>query len=296
MDTASKTVAILGVGPAGRAFGGALVDSGFPVVSVYSRSADRASKVLKTMGAKKAKGTADPAEAASMAWLVLFAVPDKVIGELAGEVASGGGFKEGGLAVHISGSVPSSVLEPAHLLGARTASVHPIKSFAGGAEDRDFTGVCVGIEGEESAVAEMEKIVKVLGGLPLKIRTEDKPIYHLAASVVSNFTVSLFHQGLKLMEEIGVPKKIAMPALVSLLKGTTENVSSLGVPKALTGPIARGDAETVASHMEALKSRASDRLPLYATLARYTVDVALEKGTLKVQEAEVLKSMLARYT
>ncbi|MHC4777303.1 MAG: Rossmann-like and DUF2520 domain-containing protein [Planctomycetota bacterium] len=296
MEKGSHTVAILGVGPAGRALGGAFVDSGFAVVSAYSRSCERAEKALEAMEAPNAAGTDDPAEAARLANLVVFAVPDKAIADLAGEVASAGGFKTGGIAIHLSGSQPSSVLEPAHLQGAKIASLHPVKSFVGSAEDRDFTGVCVGLEGEDEAVEDLEKIIKQLGAIPLKLRTEDKAIYHLASSVVSNFTVSLFHQGLKLLETIGVPRKVALPALTSLLRGTVSNISTLGVPKALSGPIARGDSETVASHMEALKERASERLPLYAALARYTVEVALEKGTLPVEEAEVLKSMLARYT
>ncbi|MHC4600620.1 MAG: NAD(P)-binding domain-containing protein, partial [Planctomycetota bacterium] len=162
MDKASKTVAILGVGPAGSALGGAFVDSGFSVVSAYSRSAERAEKALLAMEAREGKGTDDPSAAASLAHLVVFAVPDKVVADLAGEVASAGGFREGGLAVHLSGSQPSSVLEPAKLLGARIGSLHPIKSFAGSSSDRDFTGVCIGIEGEEEAMPELEKITKQL--------------------------------------------------------------------------------------------------------------------------------------
>jgi predicted short-subunit dehydrogenase-like oxidoreductase (DUF2520 family) len=296
MAEPNMPVAILGVGPAGSAVGGALFDAGYEVVAAFSRSADGAGKALKAMGVKDVKGTADPVDAAKKGLLVLLAVPDKVVADLASTVAAGGGFRDGAIVAHLSGSLPSSVLEPAQLLGARIASMHPIKSFAGAADDRDFTGVCFGVEGEETAVAELVKVVKKLGGLPLKLRTEDKPIYHLSASIVSNFTVSLFHHGLQLMESIGVPRKVALPALTSLLRSTLDNITTLGVPKALTGPIARGDADTVGAHLEALKDREAGRLPLYAALARYTLEVAQEKGTLDVKEAEVLKSMLARYT
>ncbi len=290
-----KSVAIVGMGPAGRALAGAFADAGFPVVAVCSRGSERLSKAIKAVGLKDVKGTGNAAEAAGLASIVVLAVPDKAIAEVASEIASDGGFEEGDLAVHLSGSLPSSVLEPAQVRGARVGSMHPIKSFAGVEEDRDFSGVCFGVEGQDDAARRIAKIVKKFDGISLTLRTEDKALYHLAASIVSNFTVSLFHQGLTLLEGIGVDRKTGLLALGTLLKGTVDNISSVGIPSALTGPIARGDVETVRAHLEALKEHASERLPLYASLARYTVEVALEKGSLHTEEAEVFKSMLARY-
>jgi predicted short-subunit dehydrogenase-like oxidoreductase (DUF2520 family) len=187
------------------------------------------------------------------------------------------------------------VLEPAHLRGGRIGSIHPMKSFAGSEQDRNFKGVFFGVEGDAEAVEDLEHIVMTLGGTALILRTEDKRLYHAASAVVSNFTVTLFHLGLGMLEGIGVPRKIAHPALVSLLKGTSDNVAALGVPKALTGPIARGDTDTVAAHVDALKAKAPGLLPLYAALTRHTIEVALEKGTLTREDAEILRSMLARY-
>jgi predicted short-subunit dehydrogenase-like oxidoreductase (DUF2520 family) len=289
-------VAILGAGPVGTAMAGALHDAGFPLAAVWSRSAERAAKAAKAVKNKKSIPTpATAAEAAREAKLVLFAVPDKAIAGLAGEVASAGGFQEGCLAVHCSGSQPSSVLEPAHLRGGLIGSIHPMKSFAGSDQDRNFKGVFFGVEGDSKAVAELEDLVMHLGGIALILGTEDKRMYHAASAVVSNFTVTLFHLGLKMLEGIGVPRKTAQPALAALLKGTCDNVVALGVPKALTGPIARGDIETVAAHLEALKAKDPALLPLYAQLARHSVDVAIEKGTLAREDAEVIRSMLARY-
>ena len=297
MDPEKTNVAVLGAGPLGVAMGGALHDAGFSVVSVFSRSAERAAKAAKAIKGRKGIRTfTNAAEAAREAELVLFAVPDKAIAGLAGVVASAGGFREGSLALHFCGSLPSSVLEPAHLQGALVGSAHPLKSFAGSVQDRNLKGVFFGVEGDPKAVDAIEELVMRLGGVALILRTEDKRLYHTAAAIVSNFTVTLFHLGMQLLEEIGVPRKTAQSALLSLLKSTTENVAALGVPRALTGPVSRGDTDTVAAHVEALKAKAAELLPLYASLTRHTVEVALEKGTLQREDAEVIRSMLARYS
>lgn len=296
MNPQDTSVAILGTGPAGKALAKALQEKGFFLSAIYNRKAEKAAHTAKALSKDTPIPTfSDASEAAKTGDIVIFAVPDRALSELAGEIASAGGFKKGGLAVHLSGALPSSVLEPANLLGARVGSLHPMKSFADDVKGNNFKGVCFGIEGEESAIADLEAIVLALEGQPLKVRTEDKALYHAASAVVSNFTVSIFHLGLEVLDAIGIDRKTGTSALTALLQGTTENISEVGVPKALTGPIARGDSETVAAHMEALKKHSKDRLPLYAALARYTVEVGLAKGSLSVEGAEVLRSMLARY-
>ena len=117
---------------------------------------------------------------------------------------------------------------------------------------------------------------------------ESAALYHAGAVAVSNYFVALVHYGLKFYQALGADKKEALKAVLPLIKGTLHNIETLGIPDALTGPIMRGDAETVRDHLAAMQKRAPELIGLYKELARQTVEVARDKGSIDQQKAEEL--------
>jgi predicted short-subunit dehydrogenase-like oxidoreductase (DUF2520 family) len=135
-------------------------------------------------------------------------------------------------------------------------------------------------------------MVKDLGGTLLEITAEKKTLYHAAAVAASNYLVSLIHLALELNKAAGLPMNISFDALLPLIKGTLSNIGARGIPDALTGPIARGDVETVAAHLQAIEKDAPGLLAIYRCLGLYTVDLAKAKGTLNEEAADRLLALL----
>jgi predicted short-subunit dehydrogenase-like oxidoreductase (DUF2520 family) len=134
-------------------------------------------------------------------------------------------------------------------------------------------------------------MVRALGGHELvlprwKSDPESAAIYHAGAVAASNYLVTLLDFAARHLQALGAERHQALQALLPLVRGTLVNVERLGIPQALTGPIARGDAQTVAGHVAAMQQRAPELLELYRVLARETVPLAQEQGGIAEQGAE----------
>ena len=123
-------------------------------------------------------------------------------------------------------------------------------------------------------------LVEALGGEYFFIDREAKPLYHAGACVVSNYLVTLLDLGIKLLESTGIPSAMASRALLPLVHGTINNVEKIGIPQALTGPIARGDIATVSKHLDCMRELAPELVKLYTVLGCYTAPLAQAKGTI----------------
>jgi predicted short-subunit dehydrogenase-like oxidoreductase (DUF2520 family) len=190
-------------------------------------------------------------QAAVDADLVLLAVPDAAIAEVARSVPVGPWV------AHVSGATPLAALDP----HTRRFSVHPLQTLSRerGPEQLDGAWAAVTAEDDEAAAAG-RWLAETLGLRPFPLDDADKPLYHAGAAIASNFLVTLYRTAARLMEESGAPPE----ALVPLMERTIENGF------ALTGPIARGDWSTVEAHLRALEARAPDLVPLYRALAEAT--------------------------
>lgn len=190
-------------------------------------------------------------EALADAELVLLAVPDAAIAEVAQRVPMGPWV------AHVSGATPLAALEP----HTRRFSVHPLQTLSRerGAEQLDGAWAAVTAETDEAAAAG-RWLAETLGLRHFPLADADKPLYHAGAAMASNFLVTLYRAAARLLEETDAPPE----ALVPLMTRTIENGF------ALTGPIARGDWSTVDAHLRALEERAPDLVPLYRELAEAT--------------------------
>jgi predicted short-subunit dehydrogenase-like oxidoreductase (DUF2520 family) len=183
--------------------------------------------------------------------LVLLAVPDEAIADVAGRISIGPWV------AHVSGATSLTALDPHE----RRFSVHPLQTLTAdrGPEQLDGAWAAVTAETDEAA-AVANWLAEALGLRPFPLADADKPLYHAGAAMASNFLVTLYRAASRLLEETDAPPE----ALVPLMTRTIENGF------ALTGPIARGDWSTVEAHLDALAKRAPDLVPLYRALAEAT--------------------------
>jgi len=228
----------------------------------------------------------------AQAEVVFLATPDRELGDVAGNLADSGRVEEGQVFFHLSGALPADILTPLREKGAAVGSVHPLQSFAS-VENAitNLKGSFFAFQGDEKAAETAFQIVKDLEGKPFMMKSEDKPLYHLGACIASNYLVALFHFAVSIYRAIGMSTEQATEALMPLIKGTLANIESLGPVKSLTGPVARGDVNTLEKHLEAIANLSPDLVKLYKTLGQYTVRVALEKGSIDKINAEKLISI-----
>lgn len=267
-----------------------LKEKGYPVAGVASRSYSSAQRLA---GAAGCPAYGHPEEAARAAELVFITTPDREIAPVSRAIAERGGFRAGQVVAHTSGAHPSGELEGVREAGALAVSIHPLQSFADldGAR-QNLPGSYIALEGDEEALPLARQVAEDLGGKPFIIRAQDKVLYHAAACIASNYLVSLMYLATKIYARFGLSQKEAFAALYPLVQGTVNNIRALGPAQALTGPIARGDAGTVAGHLGPLEEVGRLEAQLYRLLGLYTVRVALEKGTIGEEQAGQLAGVL----
>lgn len=286
----APTVAVIGAGRLGGALGRLLASSGYRVVAVTGRSRRSAAAAARFVGAGAA-GT-DVVAAASRATVVLITTPDREIREVCERIARGGGLRRGTLVAHASGANGLDLLEAAAAAGARRAVVHPLQSVP--SRERgvaNLPGSYFRIEADRGALRRARALVRALGGNELRLPgwapdAESAPIYHAGAVVASNYLVTLLDLAVRHFEVLGAARPQALRAVLPLVRGTLANIERLGIPAALTGPIARGDVTTIAGHVAALRWRAPELLEPYRQLAGATVPLARAKGGLSAAAAE----------
>ena len=222
----------------------------------------------------------------------MITTPDGIIETACRQIADAGGFRRGQTVLHCSGALPSTILSAAAEAGAHTGSMHPMQAFAAIAtEESPFKGIVMAVEGSKDAVTAAREMVTALGARPFTIRTEGKMLYHAAAVVASNYLVSLLEIATQMFSEAGIPEAESFGILEPLLQGTTANIGRSGTRDALTGPIVRGDTETVSAHVEAIKDAMPHLLPAYKSLGLVALDLTRRKGELEESKIALLESI-----
>jgi len=291
-----KTFAIIGAGRVGSAVGFLLKRAGYAVTAVAARSPASAKKAADFIGS--GEPTTDAVKAASKTDIVFITTPDGAIKNICDRIASGGGFKAGSLVVHMSGAHSLDLLEAARTAGAYRAVLHPLQSLASREQGiKTLPGSYFRIETDPEAQVIAGEIVTALGGIELVMPkwSPDKDsaaLYHAGAVAVSNYFVALVDYGLKFYQALGAEKKEALKAVLPLIQGTLHNIETLGIPDALTGPIMRGDAQTVRDHLHAMQKRTPELVSLYRELARQTVSTARDQGSINQKTAEELMRLV----
>ena len=281
-------VGVVGAGRVGAVLGAALQRAGHRVVgasAVSEQSRDRAAELLPTTPVLPL------ADVVARAELVVLAVPDDALADLVAGLAATDTWQAGQLVVHTSGRHGLEVYAPAlghHVLGL---ALHPAMTFTGTAIDLErLTDCCFGVTAPEPLRAVAEALVLEIGAEPVWVEEAARPMYHAALAHGANHLVTLVSQSLQALGAAGIdsPSRVLGPLVAAALDNTLRSGDA-----ALTGPVARGDAGTVAEHLRQLQTLTPDVRPTYVALARATAERALASGRLKARDAEPLLDILA---
>lgn len=285
---------IIGAGRVGTAVGHILQSKGERVVAVASRSDGSLQKVNESI--KDVLLTSDVVKAGKKGNVIIITTPDDLIADTCLSLISGEAVKKGNHLVHMSGALGLDILEPAERLGAKTASIHPLQTFA------DVKGAVKKIPGsvfavttrDEDAQSWAEDLVRKLGGEPVPLAEKDKTLYHIGAVVASNLLVALEHAAELAYQEIGLHREKALKALLPLIEGTVENLKRLGTERALTGPVARGDIGVLRRHLDYLEREEREQLlRVYIALSMYALDLA--EADVSKARSEEIEELLMHY-
>ncbi|TDC45142.1 DUF2520 domain-containing protein [Actinomadura sp. KC345] len=285
---ARLAVGVVGAGRVGTALGVALSRAGHRVVAAAAVSERSRSRVEERL---PGAGVAPPPEVVAAADLVLLTVPDDELPELAGGLVSAGVPVTGKLIMHTSGRYGTAVLDPLTRTGALPLALHPVMTFTGRPDDVNrLTGISFGVTSPEPLRPVAEALVLEMGGEPVWITEDARPLYHAALAGGANHLVTLVVEAMDLLSAAGVAEPGRM--LGPLLGAALDNGLRLGID-GLTGPVARGDADTVSGHIDELAKVSPQSRRAYIALARLTADRALAAGLLKPEDAERLLEVLA---
>lgn len=259
-------VAIVGYGRVGRVLARAFPAAGYEVAAVVTR------RSIVPPRADQLPIINSVAALPSDVEFVILSVRDSEIERVAGEFGlplydSRGGIRGGKILCHTAGAVPAEVLAPARRGGWSVMAWHPLQTFTGDEGPELLKGITFGIDGDEEAVEVGERVARDLGGLPFRVPPELRLQYHLGAVFACNLLAALVGVSLDLLREVGMDQCRALLALEPLLKATAGNIARMGLADAITGPLRRGDAEIIQSHLQILESH-SDAAQIYKMLSR----------------------------
>jgi predicted short-subunit dehydrogenase-like oxidoreductase (DUF2520 family) len=222
--------------------------------------------------------------------VLLLTVPDDMLDNVVTQLTASGAIHEGQLVVHTSGSHGLRVLEPATQVGARPVALHPAMTFSGTAIDLDRLADCVfGVTAGPDERVWAAEVVAELGGTVMWVPEELRGLYHAGLAHGANHLVTLVTQAMELLGAAGAADPAAI--LRPLLQAALDNALAEG-DSALTGPIVRGDVNTVRAHLAELARTAPDTLPSYVALARATLDRVVTDGRVLPIRAAAIRRVL----
>ncbi len=282
---------IIGAGIVGTALAVRLEEAGHECIGVHTRS---------RLSYERFRGYLNIdhlslEELVPSAEVLFITTQDGAIRTVAENLSTNALVKPGQVWIHCSGSLPSEVLRVKEGLTVRCLSLHPLQAFA--SVEKALTilkGTHFGIEGDDEELG--EGIVKDLGGIPHHILAAKKTLYHAGAVVASNYLVVLTALAVELFAEAGIQGEEALASLLPLMRGTLYNLEQVGLPQALTGPIARGDVQVVQGHLDHLPPHLVE---IYQSLGSKALELGENKKDLQglsypPEELNLLKSLLGK--
>lgn len=280
-------IGFIGAGRVACALGVAFSRAGWPVAAVATRDSDREARFLGLVPGARAVPTAS--SIANDVDLVFVTVPDDAIADVASSLR----LYAGQAAVHTSGALDSSVLEPARAAGTQLGSFHPMVAFADQeAAVAALAEATIAVEGDEELVALLGELAQGIGAQPVRLPPTGKTAYHAAAVLAGGGVVGLLDGIAEVARGAGLDEAGALAIYVPLIRQALANAERLGIEQALTGPFVRGDVGTVRDHLAALARLAPGASELYRATARRELAMAVHRGELDEARAEPLRRLL----
>ncbi|NLC98503.1 MAG: prephenate dehydrogenase/arogenate dehydrogenase family protein [Actinomycetales bacterium] len=274
-------VGVVGAGRVGPVLAARLSRADYPIAGVSARTDESRARVRSLLGAVP---IAQPSAVVRESDIVVLAVPDDAMSSVVAQIAPD--VRNGQTVFHVSGRHGRAVLEPLAQLGATTMAIHPAMTFTGTA--LDLTRDCVyGVTCEPESRDTAETLVAALGGTMILIAEADRVAYHAALAHGSNHVATVVNQAMDLLREVGAqdPGAVLRPLVTAAL----DNTLSFG-DEALTGPVVRGDVETVRAHLGAIGDAAIAET--YRALAAATIERSEARGALGESVARQLRDLV----
>ncbi len=234
--------------------------------------------------------------------LLFLAIPDDALATVTASLS----LQEGQAAIHFSGARGADVLAVASEHGAAVAALHPLMTFSAATAHAPVSDILARLAGctwaleasQPALASDLRRLVDALDGHVVSLGADNRVPYHLSGVLASNYVVALLGAAVQLWTTFGAAEEEALRSLLPLLRGTVDNLASVGLPQALTGPVARGDAGTVERHMDWLAAHANDDPRIvalrdaYVALARLAMPLAEAKGSLSPERVGELERVL----
>ena len=292
METSAHfRIGVVGAGRVGAVLAAALGSAGHEIVSVAGESDASRNRITSLLPAVRVD---KPSAVARDCDLLLLTVPDDMLANVVSMLSASGSIHPGQLVVHTSGRHGLAVLTEAAALGARPIALHPAMTFTGTSLDLPRLPDCVfGVTAgaEERAVA--QRLVDDLGGRTMWVDEAHRTLYHAGLAHGANHLVTLVTEAMEILSAAGADDPAG--TLRPLLAAALDNALAAG-DAALTGPIARGDVNTVAAHLADLEATAPQTLPSYIALARATLDRVVTDGRVLPIRAARIRLLLDEAT
>lgn len=275
-------VSIIGAGKVGRVFAKNLKRLGYNIISISSKSNISADKLANEI---KSEASYDWLKI-SEADIIFITTNDSAIKNVVDILIERNILRKGQFLYHCSGVEKIDILSCAKEKNIFIGSIHPLQAFS---EEVNLKNVYFALDGDYEAISLGQKIVYDLGGNPFVVPGNKRALYHAAACIASNYFVTLIHSALLFFKEFNINEQDAFQALLPLIQGSIENIKQNGCGKGLTGPISRGDTETVSKHVRAINDIVPGELELYKTMGRYTAVLAKKYGRIDEVKYEQIK-------
>lgn len=287
MSKRSPNTFVIGAGPVATVLAASLRRGGVPVLGLWARRPDAARAAARAAGV--AGFSSAPPDLLLESDVVLVAVRDSAIAEVAAMLCGTGLITKRHVLLHCSGAVSAEeVLGGVSDKVGGVGTLHPLRAISdASAVSTGLRGTVFGVEGDPMAQQVAQRLVAAMGGAALPLAREQMATYHAAAAMASNFVVALVDAAAQALSSAGMPMDQAVAALVPLAQGALANVAERGAARGLTGPIRRGDVQTVQRHLAALAVRPETQ-ELYRALGKATVKLA---GSIEGPEAPAADSL-----
>lgn len=273
MNSAEPRIGFIGIGALGGGLTMALAQQGYRVAALHSRRLDAAQRLASQLADCEAVATAQ--SVADAVDLVFITTPDAAIAATAAAIH----WRPGQGAVHCCGAAGTDLLAAATAQGAVAGAFHPLQTFAGLTEPAAavsrLSGVTFAVSASGWLQGYLDDMARQLGGRPVVISDDRRPLYHAAAVLSCGYLATLLQAAVELGEAAGFRRELALEALLPLSRATLGNIETSGIAASVTGPAARGDAATVTSHLEAIAAGQPQLFDLYRSLTEASLKLTV---------------------
>lgn len=285
MNLVNPTINFIGAGKVGKAFAKRIIKYQMgKIQAICNQTLESAEQAVAYLG----QGCAKTINDLPSATITFITTPDNQIASCCEQLVQNNTLKKGSYIIHCSGAWNVDVLTSAKQQGMWVASVHPLQSITADTDHQLDEGYYCAIEGESDVIIPLQAFFKSLGFNPFIVSTPQKAAYHAASVFASNYLVTLADQALLCLQQAGIEESFAAELIINLMQQTVHNLKKEKIPvKILTGPIQRGDSETIAKHLTILPNSLRE---LYQQLGQRTLAMA----ELPIEKFQIIQTLLSR--